>query len=112
MARPISDVELSPLDQIRQTEAEVTRTVAAARQAAEQIVARAQKEAVEILDQAREDGVRAGKVQFREMISSSEEEARVISAEAKGRAQELRRKGKQRMDRGVQHAIKIVIGRQ
>jgi vacuolar-type H+-ATPase subunit H len=110
MVRPISDVELSPLDQIRQTEAEVTRAVAAARQAAEQLVAKAHLQAEEIKEQARVAGVLDGEARFKQMTSSAEEEARIIIAHAQQRAKELRRKGEQYMDRGVHHAVDMVIG--
>ena len=38
MVDQTSGLDLSPLDQVRQTEAEVTRKIAAARKAAEQIL--------------------------------------------------------------------------
>lgn len=110
MVRPISPEELSPLDQIRQTEADVTRAVAAARQAAELIIAQAQREAIDIQQHARELGIREGEARFRELISTGEEEARGIVAEAQVRANELRRKGQQRMDLGIHKAVRIVIG--
>ncbi|MEJ2601427.1 MAG: V-type ATPase subunit subunit G family protein [Anaerolineales bacterium] len=108
--QPSSDVELSPLDQIRQTEAEVTRAVAAACQAAEEIVAQAQREAAQIKQEAKQSGVRQGQARFRETISNAEEEVRDIVTEAKERANALRRKGQKRMDRGVRQAVRMVIG--
>jgi flagellar biosynthesis/type III secretory pathway protein FliH len=105
-----SEAELSPLDQIRQTEADVTRAVAAACQAADEIVAQAQREAAQIKQEARQSGVREGQARYREMISNAEEEVRDIVAEAKERAKELRRKGQKRMDRGVHQAVRMVIG--
>lgn len=107
---PASNTELSPLDQIRQTEAEVTRAVAAACQAADEIVAQAQREAAQIKQEARQSGVREGQARYREMISNAEEEVQDIVAEAKVRANELRRKGQRRMDRGVHQAVRLVIG--
>ena len=106
---PSSNIELSPLDQIRQTEAEVTRAVAAACQAAEEIVAQAQREATQIKQQARQSGVHDGKARHREMISNTEEEVRDILAEAKKRAQGLQRRGQKQMDRGVLQAVRAVI---
>ncbi len=110
MVRPITPEELSPLDQIRQTEADVTRAVAAARLAAEQMIAQAKREAIDIQQHARELGVREGETRYRELMLTGEEEARGIIAEAKLRANELRRKSQQRMDLGVQNAVHIVIG--
>jgi vacuolar-type H+-ATPase subunit H len=110
MERPISEVELSPLDQIRQTEADVTRAVAAARQAAEQLVLKAYLGAEEIKQQAREAGELDGEARFKQLTSSAEEEARVIVACSQQQARELRRKGVQYMDRGVHHAVEVVIG--
>jgi vacuolar-type H+-ATPase subunit H len=110
MVPPISPEELSPLDQIRQTEAEVTRAGAVARQAAEQIIAKAQREAIDIQQDARELGVREGEARYRELITTGEEEARGIVAEAQVRANEMRRKGQQRMNLGIHKVFRIVIG--
>lgn len=110
MVSPISPEELSPLDQIRQTEAEVTRAVAAARLAAEQMIAQAQREAIDIQQHARELGLREGEARYRELMSTGDEEGRGIIAAAKLQANELRRKGQQRMDQGVHKAVHIVIG--
>lgn len=52
MAQSVNENELSPLDQIRQTEAEVTRRIAAAREAAELNVVKARTEATHLKNQA------------------------------------------------------------
>jgi len=103
------ETELSPLDKIRQTEAEVAGSVAAAREAAEKIIANAKKEAAEIKRQAREAGLREGEARKRAMLAQAEEEARLILADAQNLAVELRQKGKIRMGSGVEYAINVIL---
>lgn len=103
-------VGLSPLERIRQAEAEVTRRLAAARESAEKTVATAQAEAIKIKTQANEEGQRNGEVKFREMISKAEEESRGIVTQAHQRAEKLRRKGQHRMDRAVRMAFLCLVG--
>jgi vacuolar-type H+-ATPase subunit H len=103
------EIELSPLDKIRQTEAEVAGSIAAAREAAENIIASAKKEAAEVKRQARESGLREGEVHKRAMIAKAEEEARLILADAQNLARELRRKGQTRMGGGVEFAVNIIL---
>lgn len=103
-------MELSPLDQIRHTEAEVAGAIAAAREAAEQIVANARAEATSLKRQAREEGTREGQTRYKATVTQAEEQARVILDDAQNGARELRRKGQKRMNRGVEYAVKVVLG--
>lgn len=103
---------LSPLDQIWQTEAEVTRRVAAARDKAERTLLEAQAQARQLKNQAIEEGRHQGQALYKDIISAAEEEARVITEQANFQAEELRRKGNERMDRAVRLAMNIVIGLQ
>jgi vacuolar-type H+-ATPase subunit H len=102
--------EISPLDQIRQAEAEMNRRIAAARESAATIVAGARQQAEQIKRQAQEDGKREGLSRYREIVAQAEEEARAIAAEAKNRAQELHRVGQGRKEQGVGHAIDLITG--
>lgn len=102
--------ELSPLDQIRQTEAEVTRRIAAAREAAEKTVEKARGEAAKRKAAAREAGRLEGQAQLKENLARAEEEARALVAQAHHQADELRRRGRQRMHKAVQFAICVVLG--
>jgi vacuolar-type H+-ATPase subunit H len=106
----LPEMMLAPLDQIRHTETEVAGAIAAARQAAEQIVANAHAEATSLRHQAREEGIREGQARYKATVTQSEEQARVILDNAQHRAQELRRKGQKRMNGGVEYAVKIVLG--
>lgn len=110
MTKPTSTADLSPLDQIRQTEAEVNRSIAAARQSSEQVIAAAEQQGLELKRQAREAGIREGELRHRAMISSAEVEFNVIVAQAQTRSQELDRTGRLRMDKAVQRAIEFVLG--
>lgn len=102
--------DLSPLDQIRQTEADVARQIASAREEAGDTVTQAKTQAKDLLDEARQSGNRGGEKRYKEIISDAEEEARLIVAQAHKRAEHLQRKGGQRLAVGVRRALNIVIG--
>ncbi len=72
MDEKVNPPQFSPLDQIRQTEAEITRKIAAAREAAEQVVVKARLDASVIKKQALEDGNREGQSQYREILIRGE----------------------------------------
>jgi len=91
--------ERSPLDQIRQAEAEVTRRVAAARKAADQALAAAHAQATDLKRQAIQAGQRDGQAQCQEIISQAEQEA-------------LRQNGNLRMEDAVRRVVAIVIGQE
>jgi len=110
MAEPTLVPELSPLDQIRLAEAEITRKTVAARENAERRLTEARTQAARIKKQAREEGARAGKVQYKEIISRAEEEARAITAHAQNQANTLQQKGHSRMGMAVEYAVSIVLG--
>ena len=110
MTEPLSAVELSPLDQIRLAEAEIARKTVAARENLEQSLIEARKKAARIKDEAREAGTRAGKVQFKEIISRAEEEAYAITAHAQHQADSYQQKGYNRMERAIEYAAGIVLG--
>lgn len=105
---PNTDTQLSPLDRIRQAEAEVTRHIAAAREAAENRLAETRNEARLSLDDARKAGRRQGQAQYRQILAQTEEESRLILTEAHGKAEKLRRKGSQQMDRAVCWIVTLI----
>lgn len=109
MAEPTSAAELSPLDQIRLAEAEITRKTVAAREDAERCLVDARAQAARIKKQAREEGTRAGKAQYKEIVSRAEEEVRAITAHAQNRADTLHKKGHTRMEMAVEYAVHIVL---
>ena len=104
------EAELSPLDQIRQAEADVARRIALAREAAGQTVEQAKIQARDLLDDARQIGNREGEKRYREIISKAEEEAKLIVAQARKRAEHLHRRAGQRLEVGVSRAMNVVIG--
>lgn len=110
MVERTSEIELSPLDQVRQTEAEVTRKIAAARETAEQILENARQQAETIKRNARQAGIQEGQGHYKATIARAEEEARALVAEAKFQAERLRRRGQQRMKRAVSYAVNLVLG--
>ena len=104
------EFELSPLDQIRQTEAEVSRQIASAREAGEQRVIKAKAEARLIVRDAHEAGQREGQKRYKEIVSGAEEEEQTLIAQAHRRAEFLRRRGQQRLELGVHQALHIILG--
>jgi len=106
----LREPQLSPLDQIRLAEADVTRKVAIAREDSEHTLANAKAQAKIILDKARESGKRRGQSQYREIVSEAEEMARVILAESDHLAEELQQKGIRYMDSAVRQIENIITG--
>ena len=104
------DAHLSPLDQIRLAEADVTRKIAKVREDHERILTNAQTQAKEMVVAAEESGQREGETQYREIIFEAEEEAKAILAGAKHQATALRRKGNRHMDTAVRQVVNIVTG--
>ena len=105
-----TDNELSPLDQIRQVEAEVIRQIAVAREAAEYTITEASGQVKDLLNEARVSGRRRGQTRYQEIKTTAEEEARALVAQAHSQAENLRHKGKQRMTNAVRHAANLIIG--
>jgi vacuolar-type H+-ATPase subunit H len=108
----VKQSELPPLDQIRKAEAEATHRIAEARQVAEQTIARANSQAGLLRIQAGEAGKRDGQARYQEIIVKAEEEAEEIIALARKRAEDLKLRGKLRLDVGVSHVIKLILGQE
>ena len=103
-------VERSPLDQIRQAEVDVTRRMAAARQAAKDVIKKAQAQAADLKRQAREIGHQEGLADYRATVSNTEDEARRLIAQACNQAENLRRRGDLFGEAAAHCAIAAVIG--
>ena len=101
---------LSPLDQIRQVEAGTVRQIAAARQASEHRINKAKGQVKAILEQARESGRQRGMNRYKQIITSAEEEALVIVAQARTQSNLLRHTGKQQMSAAVHQAVNLITG--
>jgi vacuolar-type H+-ATPase subunit H len=98
---------LSPLDQIRQAEAEMNRAIAVARQLASRSSPKPSNEP-DLKRQARERRARRqGSLQSDDIGGRAE--ACAITSEACSRAQEMRSKGQYLLEQGVRYAIGIVI---
>ena len=110
MAKQNPTTELSPLDQIRLAEAEIIRKTMSAHEDTERRLADARAQAVTIKKDAREKGIQAGKVHYKEIISRAEEEAKAITAHAKNQARKLQKRGHAQMDKAVQYVLDIVLG--
>ena len=110
MTEPLPAIELSPLDQIRMAEGEVTRKVIVARESSEKGIAEARAQAAQIKKEAKEKGEREGQIRYKEVIVGAEEQAKAILAQTRQRTEILRRNGQSRMDRAVERALQIVLG--
>jgi vacuolar-type H+-ATPase subunit H len=107
---PPPGIELSPLDQIRQAEADITRQVAAARQSAVHSLDVARKEAAHLVAQARKDGQQEGQTRCQEIIEAAKGEAKRLVEQAQAQVNEHSQTGTQRMELAVQQIIDLVIG--
>lgn len=105
------EAELSPLDQIRQSEAEITRQIATARQQAVHSLDAARKEATQLITQARAEGQQEGKRRCQEIIKAAESEARELIVQAQVQVKEQNQIGAQRMELAVQQIVDLVIGK-
>lgn len=110
MAESTSGNELAPLDQIRHAEADVTRRIAAARETAVQILARARKQADLLKMEAREIGQQEGQIHFGEIVSRAEKDASALTMAASLRAEELHLNGELRMKVVVSYGFNFVLG--
>ncbi len=110
MAVENSPIGLSPLDQIRQAEAGITRRIVAARENAEQILVKTHKLASGRIREAENLGSQEGQTLYKEIISRAEEKAEELIAHAQQHATELQRKGNQCLEQAIQDVIEIVIG--
>lgn len=105
-----SEIELSALDQIRQAEAEITRQVAAAREAAVQSLDTARKKASQISVQAREEGRQEAQKHCQEIIQAAEKEAKQIVNLAQIQVDNRARKSNERIELAVQIIVDLVTG--
>jgi len=104
------EAELSPLDQIRQKEANVTRRIAAARESAGRDIERARRDAARIKHKAGEGGAREGKEHTRAVLLQAKSDADAIVVQAHKLAEEMGERGKHRLEEAVRQAVIIVIG--
>jgi vacuolar-type H+-ATPase subunit H len=110
LSQVLTNADLSPLDHIRQTEADMIRAVAAARESAEQIIANAHSEAADLKRQAREAGLQEGQAHYKATIAEAEEEAKVILAEAHDQAKKLRLRAHRQIEHGVSQVLDVILG--
>lgn len=110
MAEPTPANGLSPLDQIRLAEADITRKIVTARESSEQAIAEARAQAALLKKQAHDTGTREGQIRYKEIVSRAEEEARAIVEHAHNQATDLRWKGQTRMEAAIQETTSIVLG--
>lgn len=101
---------LSPLDQIRHAEAEVTRKIVQARETSNNIVEDAHIQSLRILEMARQAGEQEGQSRYKEILKNSEDEATALVSEARRRAKKSRNISKIRMEILVERIENFIIG--
>jgi vacuolar-type H+-ATPase subunit H len=104
--------EQPPLDQIRQAEAEVKRRIAAAQWTAEADLQEAHLRAEDLKRQALETGRCEGQLEYQDIIRQTKKDARALVAQARRRAEDLRRQGELRMNTVVRTTVAIVVGQE
>ena len=109
MADQTSAAELSPLDQIRLVEAEITRKIVAAREASERRAADARAQSTLLKKQAHDSGNREGQIRYKEIVSKAEEEARTIVAHAHSQPKSPP-KGQARMEAPSRRLFTLSLG--
>ena len=110
MSEPFPISEISPLDQIRIAEAETTRTLIAAREASERVVAEARIQASALKKEAHDSGTDRGLIRLREIVSQAEAEARQILEQAHEEAELLKGKGQSKMEEAIRETVQIMLG--
>jgi vacuolar-type H+-ATPase subunit H len=103
-------LELSPLDRIRQAEADAARSIAGSREIAEQILVRAREQARALVAEAQEAGKREGQAQYRRIIFHAQDEVREICHESQEQVDALRRAEAELMDIAVRRVVAIITG--
>jgi vacuolar-type H+-ATPase subunit H len=106
---PQGDGELSPLDCIRQAEAETTRRILAAHEAAEQIQAQARLDTECLLEQAHQAGKQEGQANYEEILNKTELEAKEIVSQAQRQVDQLLIAGEERMDAAVRLVLELLL---
>jgi len=98
------------LELIRRKEAEVKRRLASEREAAQEVIATAERQASELVSAAEAEGWREGEARRQATRAESEREAAVIIAQAQVEAEFLQRRAERLLPAAVARAVKIVIG--
>jgi len=99
---------ISPLDRIRQAEAEANGRLAAARQLARSLEVEAR--AAAIIQQAHEAGRREGDKRRNEAVAAAEARASVILIQARSQAKRYSDSGRQRLASEAASAVRVVLG--
>lgn len=107
---PASSAPATPLELIREKEAELSGRVLSAKREADEIVSDARKQAAAIIEQATEESVAAAKDRQREVLERTEAEAKALLAQAESEAAELSQTIEPRIQSAVDFVLNAVIG--
>lgn len=111
--KPIEDAPITPesslLEAVHQKEADVTRRLAAAQQAAQAAVALAQRHAHERVQMAQMQGQQAGEAQGQQQLAQTAVEAAAIIADAKAKIENWHFILQTQMETAVSRAVALVL---
>ena len=103
-------VDLSPLDQIRQAEAESARQVTLAKSASDQEVEQARQQAAELVEEARREGLKEGIAKQKTLLGEASEAAEACLAAAQLRAENILSRKMELLETAVDDVLCIVLG--
>jgi vacuolar-type H+-ATPase subunit H len=98
----------SPLHLIREKEMEISGRVLAAKQEAEEIVAKARKRAVETVEQAEAEGNEAAKEEETRILAEVQAEVEQVKASTQSEKESLNAAIGDRTERAVEHVVHVV----
>ena len=101
---------LSPLDQIRQAEAEAARQLVLAREAESKKIQDSHLQAAELYKKARAEAEAEGQARYKEILAKSEEEATALVAESRRKTEKLRVAGQKQITSLVSKVVKFITG--
>ena len=99
----------TPLDAIRFKELEIKRNLMEAQKKAEEDVAESRREAIQIKERAKNDGIEEGKAVYKKEIEAAQKKAEEIRKTGLKEAQSIWQKGLTNLDKAVNKIVELVV---
>jgi vacuolar-type H+-ATPase subunit H len=106
---PITD--LSPLDQIRHAEAEAARQVVLAKSAADRDIERSRQKAVELVEEARREGMRDGLAEQKILLAEANKAAEESLAATRRHVKNIHSLKGEVIETAVDEVLRIILGK-
>jgi len=100
----------TPLDEIRQAEAEAAGLLFQARQEGQALKQAVKKQISQLMQQAQQEGAQAGRIRCEQLVEEARRQAAQMIAQAQTQADLLLGEGQKRLDTAVQWALCFVLG--